>query len=454
MTAAPAARILVLCVALLAVGDQASGGSRAPAGSAHEPRFGEEALWPRLTGKEYFLKERWPKARLLVWAHPGKSGSPRVRNALDPTDPANWLVDGKTPQKVVLDENTDLLLPASETRYTIGFRGTPIREVLRHVTIEAGAQFVGGGDGRGRKVYGNVWIRKGGKLYAQGATDFLGGRHTFFRNDNVLANPTGERKRDLHRCSQYFTFNKENGRSVEFLGIVTVLDEFRIYGCTVIVGRDSTLQPGRNASPTIDRGGVLALLDGATFESWNNDFGTPEIVVRDGAIQGGLPDRPLTRSCTYGLAFKNHTKAVYATASEKVRQRQLVRVPAMVVLKGALRSFTHDPSKARLVFTEMANQDICPRPGSERYQKEVGRWPEKKELFAWLMTLPRGLDCFLGKEVAVDAVEFDHFRKGGFLCQDPEARKSWTNVVFGPHCLAKGDDLFAHLEKVGRRGDY
>jgi opacity protein-like surface antigen len=30
--------------------------------SAHNPTFSDKTLWPMLTGKEYFLKETWPKA--------------------------------------------------------------------------------------------------------------------------------------------------------------------------------------------------------------------------------------------------------------------------------------------------------------------------------------------------------------------------------------------------------
>jgi hypothetical protein len=138
----------------------------------------------------------------------------------------------------------------------------------------------------------------------QGATNFRGSRHTFFRNDNVAAGPQdagsifanipGSRRGKL-MCSQYFTFNKEKGKSVEFLGHVSVLDEFRIYGRTVIAGRDSKLQPGRNATPIVDRDGVLALLDGAYLGSWCNNWGIPDLSVERGTVQGGLPDRPLTR---------------------------------------------------------------------------------------------------------------------------------------------------------------
>jgi len=443
-------RNVVIAAGLLAVSSMAFGHS----GSAHEPSFQNRQLWPWLSGKEYFVRETWPKGRLLVWAHPGKSGGKRFRGALDVTDPANWLEDGKPARELVLDENTDLLFPASKERYYVGFRGTDVREVCRHLTIESGASFVGGGDGVGRSIYGSVWVEDGGGMDAQGATRFMGSRHTFFRNDNTLKTARSTSRGGGIMSSQYFTFNKENHASVEFLGHVSVLDELRVYGCTVIVGPDSILQPGRNASPTIYQGGILALMDGARFESWNNDFGTPELTVTAGFIQGGLVDRPLKRSCWFGLAFKNHTNATHEDADEKTRSRRLVRVPSLVVTAGALRSYTTDPTKARLVFTVMENQDICPRPGTEDYKKSIGRRPQNEALCEWMMKLPRGTDCFLAKGVKVENVEFDHLRKGGLMCADIDAVKSSRNLFFGLNCMAEQSELFSVLESVERNCRY
>jgi hypothetical protein len=290
---------------------------------------------------------------------------------------------------------------------------------------------------------------------AQGATRFLGGRHTFFRNDNTLKTARGTGRGQGIMSSQYFVFRKDDAASVEFLGHVSVLDEFFLYGCTVIVGKGAKLQPGRNASPSIREGGVLALLDGAVFESWNNDFGTPELVVREGTIQGGLPERPLRRSCKVGLAFKNYAKAEHKGLTEKQRRRRFVRVPSLVVLAGALRSYTTDPAKARLVFSVMEDQDICPRPGTPRYEKEIKRWPEKKAVFEWMMTLPRGTDVFLARDVVVENVQFDNLRKGGLMMPDPSRRSAWKNVSFGPNCAAKAaEDIVSPLDKLDRNMRY
>lgn len=306
-------------------------------------------------------------------------------------------------------------------------------------------------------------------MYAQGATNFVGERHTFFRNDNVDPNPQNQRRVDLHRCSQYFTFNKPRGVSVEFLGNVNVLDEFRIFACTVIVGRNSVLQPGRNASPKICRGGVLALLDGAYFGSWCNNWGIPDMTVESGTIQGGLKDRPLRRSCTFGLGFKNHTAAYYEPARVKNDHRalrkwkgRLARVPSLVVGPGCtLRCYNTDPDKERLVFSVMpggigdkTGRPIRPLPGSPEEGKDRQRTPDAAERYKWFDALPRGLDCFLAKGVMVQGVEFDYFRKGGVMVQDPADRSKWQNARFGPHCMAKAGEMVSRLAKIGKGGRY
>jgi len=434
-----------------------------PVATAHDPQFEKKKLWGDLSSKEYFLDQQWPAGRLYVWAHPGETANlhrGRRRSPRDPTDPNNWLVDGTPAKELIFDENTDLLLPGCDTPYEVGFRTTDIRETFRHVTIERGAGFIGGGDGRGRVISGNVWIKRGGMMYAQGATSFIGSHHTFFRNDNPIMSEEAQR-RDGRRCSQYFTFNKEAGASVEFLGCVTVSDEFRVYSGTVIVGRDSLLRPGRHASPRIYRDGTLALLDGAFFGKWCNDFGIPDMTVDGGTILGGLPERPLTRNCTFGLSLKNHSNATFSQLDEEMH-RESRRVPALVLLSGStIRSHTADPRKARLVLTyvpdgigDRSSFDLRPPPGSAAAKKVLDRHPEAAKRFAWFDKLPRGLDCFLGTGTVVDGVEFDHLRKGGVLYQDSATKARWANVFFGSGCLARGDDLFTYVEKLGRNGEY
>jgi hypothetical protein len=424
--------------------------------SAVNPMYQNKALWPKLSGKEYFLQETWPKGKLMTWAKPGQNGGKRAKG-LNPLDPANWLEDGKPCTKVEFDENTDLFLPASDKPYEINFREDPWPEIYRHITVEQGCSFSGGGDGRGRKVTGNVWVKVGGDIYAQGATDFRGNRHTFFRNDSgTLANT--RKNVNYQMCSQYFTFGKDKDKSVEFLGHVTVLDEFKGNSGIIIVGPDSWLQPGRNAGPFLAGGTVLALMDGSRFGNWQNNFGNIDLEVRGSHVWGGLPDRPLTRSCRFDAHFKNYTQATPpGLADKKDAERNLPRTAALVFTAGSsIRSYTTDPAKARLkiqwfgALDSVYGQDPTSPSGQERAKKDAGYADKMK----WFTALPRGIDLWIDKNAVVENVELDDVRKGGVMLQSAGLKSNFKNVTFGSGCLGKGDEVYSVIEKLGKNGRY
>jgi hypothetical protein len=435
--------------------------------SAHAPRFNDRSLWPDLSGKEYFLDEHWPAGRLYVWAHPGESGGIRGRRTPhDATDPKNWIIDGRPADALVLDEHTDLWFPASEQKYCVGFRGTDVREVCRHITIESGASFSGGGDGVGRSIYGNVWVKVGGAMDSQGATRFLGGRHTFFRNDNPHQQKyvhTSDRGNGI-MSSQYFVFNKDDNRSVEFLGHVTVLDEFRIFGTQVIVGRDSILQTGRNARPHIDADSTLALLDGASFGPWANNFETPDIEI-EGTLQGGLPERPLQRGCEIVLWTKNHSGARYQGPGAKSRRNEppgyYARVPSLVLQDGArVQCYSANSEKARLQLRMgLPHHAVGVRHRFDSNEAKADHWchrndPYYEKRYAWFDTLPQGIDMWIAKNVTISGVTLNHLRQGGILMHDPTSSGGWEDVVFGPRCMAHRKELFSHVESLGRDRAY
>ena len=435
--------------------------------AAHLPKFGDKLLWPNLSGREYYLDTKWPPGRLYVWAHPGESGGvPGRKTPHDVTDPKNWLENGMPARELILDENTDLWFPSSEQPYNVGFRGTEMLEVCRHVTIESGAGFCGGGDGRGRQIYGNVWLKRGARMDAQGATSFLGGQHTFFRNDNPHQEKyghTSDRGKGT-MCSQYFTFNKDKSGSVEFLGHVTVLDEFRVFGTLVIVGRDSILQSGRNASPHIDAGATLALLDGASFGPWANNFETPDLEV-EGTLQGGLPERPLRRPCELVLWTKNYTKARYTGPGAKSRRSEppgeYARVPSLVLREGAtVRCYSADPAKARLhLKMGEPHHGVGVRHRFDSDEAKPDHWchrndPHYEKRYAWFDGLPRGIDVWIAKDVSFGHVTFDDLRPGGLLLQNPTSKDIWTDVAFGPDSPATGNARFSHVESLERNRGY
>ena len=139
------------------------------------------AAWPGLPKALPFVSQTWSGGRSLVWAKPGVSGSA--------VDPKNWLEDGKPATKVP-DLDSDLQLPASETKYLVGLGGNqkgpdsapPL--LARCVSIGSGAALDGGtkvGDswwGRNLaatfvnatsvlSVSGDVQVAKGGSLFAR-----------------------------------------------------------------------------------------------------------------------------------------------------------------------------------------------------------------------------------------------------------------------------------------------
>jgi len=423
--------------------------------TAGQPAYEDKALWPNLNGGEAYVQETWEQGHLLVWAFPGESGwDGRKPGDHNPIDGASWLLDGKPiTGEVPFDENTDVLLPDAEKPYTVSLNAAGGKQTFRHITIGRNASLQGGGDGRGRRIYGNVWIKRGGKTGNQGATQMVGGKNTFFRNDNSESDDKG---RGL-MCSQYFVINCDAGGSVEFLGHVSMLDEFRIIGVCV-VGPDSRVQPGRNASPAIQAGGTLALMDGAMFGSWTNNFSGPDLSC-GGTIQGGLPDRPLTRSAYLMVHFKNYTQSVFdgegAFRDRTGQAQEYPRVPSLRVSAGALRSFSKDIQQAHLVVTwigDLGVWNVRPPPGSDAEKNQLAKTPEAAGRFQWIDSLPHRVDCHLGKGVAVDGVEFDYVHKGGIMFDDPADKAGWKNVFCGPHCEGRGEEMYSQqtLDRGGR----
>lgn len=405
---------------------------------AHDPRFGDRTLWPYTTGKEAYVTQAWPKARLLVWAHPGRSSTTNRKGGVDPTDPANWLEEGKPATRLELGPEVDLLLPASDTEYAVGFRGTAVREIVRHVTVERGANWRGGGDGFGRQIAGNVWVKRGGGIYSQGATSFVGQAHTFWRNDNHAMTVPGRNGRpEIPLVSQYFAFTRAQGGSVELLGQNAVLDEF-VVSCLVIIGPCSRALAGRRASPKVTKDGHLAFMDGAVWGKWQSELNGIDLHC-SGHISGGLPDRPLMRRAQLFIAFKNHSNALYSgTGAEGGPDKPFRHVPVpSLLLAETARIESYGNGRLRIAA---AGEVICQsRPKKGWLQED----PACAGRYAWYDTLPRGIDVWVARGAVVAGVEFDDLRRGGILQQEDGIAAAWTDVTFGPGCAAKGADLLS-----------
>jgi len=398
-----------LAVLLLAAG-AASPADPPAAPSAHNPCFQDKALWPNLDGKEAFPKEAWPKARLLVWGHPGKDC--RGGTDLSPQLARNWIDAGTgRPADSLPDKETDVLIPASDTPYTVvSDWGTGRMDIFfRHITVGRGAHF----RVEHYECWGNIWVQEGGMLGSHHATSHKGTRHTFVRNDNPY---TADKRQRKNAIAQYILVNKPRDASVEFLGHVQCTDEMVVNEGTAIVGPGSTLEPGPNSIQTIRPGAALVLLSGAFFgKHTNSHLGQADVVVA-GRLLAGTADRPLTRDATLGLSFKAYDAAD--------------RVGLLVEEGGRLQTHSTDPKQARLVIRWHGKEPYLPR------QEHRDQWG----------SLPKEIALVVRGEAALDGVEFHNLRKGGIRLADPSVRAAWRNVVFGPDNATLPDELFARYE--------
>ncbi len=409
--------------------------------TAHEPQFDDKAIWPQVTGKEEFLKGTWSGGHTYVWANPGiNSQARRNKQGPDPFDPASWLENGKTPQSVVFGQDTDLVFPPSDKRYSVDLSGEAMRNAgfrseFRHLTVGRNAHLSCGGDGAGRRHYGHVWIKHGGSMGGNGEAKFVGDQPAFFRCDT----DPGLQKIIL---SQYFGFAKNQEVTTEVLGRVDMLDEFSV-DSPLIIGPDSRMHPGRAARPRIGPHGTLILLDGAFFASWTNYLESPDLTVKGGTVQGGLPDRPLTRNAFLGLSYKNYTNAVFEHGDTKVDCRF---VPSAMFEKGStIRTISKDIEKARLVIC-WNNFLHGAALGRTRWETVDGRYQkalkvEAERLFmVWFESLPKFIDISFGDNVTIDGVEFDYMHAGSLRTTTERPLTQWKRIYFGPHCQATGDE--------------
>lgn len=420
--------------------------------TAWKPGFDGKALWPEIDGKEAFTKETWePPEHLYTWLHPGESAEKGGRNAKhDPWEAKNWLdsATGKPASELKWGPGIDFLVPASASKYVIAWKlagqeHNP-RE-YRHLTVQAG----GGWSTSGGKVFGNVWIKRGASHGNHGSLAFAGPKHTFFRNDN------GDPRENNHAdtgITQYVSFDKP-GASTEFLGTLSTGDEFRVFSGTLIIGRDSRIMPGRNATPFIRPNATLALLDGAHFGKWVNQLVSIDLLC-DGNLQGGLPERPLTRDAEVGISYQNTNGTTFYAPGAKAEKNNLdvCMTPLLVGETGVIRSYSVDRKRACLVLGWIgldAKAWHCQGIGFTRSPKE-----EQERKIKACDALPKYVTAAFKPGAMVDGLRFSRFLKGGILLLDPKAREAWKDVAFADDNQAPPDQLFRTITKLSKSGTY
>ena len=423
--------------------------------AAHNPQYDNKEVWPTLAGDEYFTKQKWPKARLLIWAHPGEN--PSRDNPRDPMDPANW-IDAATgkPADALPDMDTDVILPDSDKKYSVIVRGNKVNLACRHLTVGRGANYQPAG-GREMSISGNIWVRPNATLHIYRTLHMVGNSHTFIRRDwpgdGVLkkmhetgaatpAAPDVHPHRDnpwrhggKHGGLCHFSTHDKPEGSTEIVGFVRFNDEFNIRYGTFIVGRDSRFLGGFAATKDIRKGAKFALMDGAMTGHVINCFGPHTVVHEGGALTGGLPDRPLKRDARVGLGYSNWMRVPFTG----YRNPHFGWNGLSGVLSGEVVGYIAPESDAQLIVGWQRN-GILGGPLKDGFD----------EKYADL--IPK-ITVWVNEGTQIENVRFEDLHRGGLILPDREAFKKWKNVTFGDGCLSKDpDELLREFKGTVHRG--
>ncbi|MDP6542400.1 MAG: hypothetical protein QGH60_00330 [Phycisphaerae bacterium] len=430
--------------------------------TAHNPQFDNKTAWGELAGDEYFLKEKWAKARVLIWAGAGKAvkrGAPRI----DPLSPVNW-IDAATgkPADALPDMDTDVILPDADKPYKVAFKGQKNR-ACRHLTVGKNAAFAPGGGGS-LSVFGNVWIRPGGGLYIYRTLKLTGSGNTFFRNDwpadgalkrlhdtgaIVTFDPANPRKPNpwswrtnrAPSICHFFVHDKPKG-STEMIGYSSSRDEVGIKAGRLIVGRDSRFLCGGAANLDVAKGAAITLMDGAMTGKTVNQFGIC-CKMHGGEITAGLPDRPIERDARLGIGYSNWMNLSFPDQAKGRRGNAYDYGRFSGGLTGKLIGYPAKGSDARLV---VGWQRISPGGGG-RGVKATDDFNQRFARLAPKITL------WIGAETEIANVRFEDVHRGGIVLQDAGTAAKWKNVTYGDGCLSKDPkELIRQYKGKTRRG--
>jgi hypothetical protein len=370
-----------------------------------------------------YQTEQWPAAPKLVWANPGTGG--------DLADPRNWRTESGQPVTTAPDRDTDIVLPASETSYDV--KGSRTNQV-RHASVGSGAR-LGGGHRNELEIWGNLEVQPGGRVLF---ISIRGTKHTYVHlidaefptpeNGQSLSHPStrvAASQQNATQISHKFQVAKVGTASVEMLGNIGISDEVMLQRGRLIVSGDFRWSgvTSKGALEIYD-GGILEIQSGgrvAPFESRNNKSVFNVNIYRNGAIQAGSPDRPLTSDAHLLLGFAEND--------------QPGRTGLYAALGSMIRVYSADPEKARLVISSITSV-----PG---YYDGKGRpvgTPEEKAAGS------KGIALQLAGDVRFENTVFDYVSVGGIGLAEPGQTNDWRNVTFGPHCAAAPDQLFSALQ--------
>lgn len=371
----------------------------------------------------HYKTEEWPDGRVLVWANPGKSGNL--------SDAKNWKTERGQRAKSAPDRETDIILPESDKFYDVkGSRTTQVR----HARVEKGAR-LGGGHRNELEIWGNLKVIPGGKvLYIS----IRGSKHTYVHiegaefptkaNKMELAHPS-RRVSANQQCpsqiSHKFQVAKVGTASVEFLGNIAVSDEIMLQRGRMIVSGDLRFSgiTGKGALEIYD-GGILEIQSGgrvAPFDSANRKAVYNVNVYRNGTIQAGSPERPLTSDAELLLGFAKNDKPG--------------RTGLYAALGSFIRVYSENPGRARLVVSSVTSV-----PNFYNGKGQLQSNPKEKA------SGNKGIALQLAGDVSFDNTHFDYVSIDGIGLADPSVAKDWKNVTFGPNSAGSKNKLISKMK--------
>ena len=424
--------------------------------TADNPQYQNKEAWAMLVGDEYFQKQTWDEAPVLIWAHPGVTPR-RGDKKLDPKNPVNWIVAATgEPADAIPDMDTDVIIPDSETPYRVvmGLRDF----TCRHLTVGNNAHFSVEGGGN-FTIFGNLWIRELGVVTSWRNTTFAGSGDTFLRYDwpadgalkkmhdqrlvtpfdpeaKETDNPWMGYGRRTRSVATYLVHDKAPDKSTEVIGYVRITDEVGIKSGSLIIGRDSRFTTTGPSTVSVSKGAKVVLMDGSQCSHGMNQFPCRDWGVNSGGqVTGGTPDRPLNRDAYMGQGYKNwinlpiprreNDKPLPTTAAGTKVHYGYGHYSTLV--SGDLIGYPAEGSDARLVvcWQRLAIGGAgCWGRSDEAFKKEFHKIPPKIQLW-------------ISGESKVENVRFDDLQPGGIVTKDMETFESWKNVSFGDGCLRR-----------------
>ncbi|MEM6910103.1 MAG: chitobiase/beta-hexosaminidase C-terminal domain-containing protein [Verrucomicrobiota bacterium] len=365
--------------------------------------------------------QEWETGRQLVWAQPGQGG--------DFGKAKNWLENG-SPAKSAPDRETDVLLPAAPKHYQV--KGSRNHQV-RHVVVEKNGE-LGGGHRNELEIWGNVDILAGGWMQF---VSIRGDKDTYFQIEDPVF-PDGKRiyrhvrntipksKSCNTQISHKFQIAKIGNKSVEFLSDVGVSDEVMLQHGKCIISADFRFSGATNKGAfEIYDGGILEIQSGGRLAPFINDNAKAVYNVnlyRNGVIQAGSPERPLTEDAFLCLGFAKNDKPG--------------RSGLYAALGSFIRVYSADPKTARLVVTSITSIDDF-RDGQGR---PVGNPQEAAKG-------NKGVMLQLAGDVKLNGVHFDYIANKGIGLLDPSMADEWENVTFGDKCASRSpQQLISKME--------